>query len=201
MSESARLFIENIGELRDWLKANHTQKESVWLVRFKKDFAEKYISYDAIVDELICFGWVDSLPRKLDDQQTMLRISPRNPKSNWSKVNKERVSRLLKAGKMDPSGIRMVERAKTNGAWDFLNDVEELILPPDLLSELDKTVKARFYFDRFPDSSKRGILEWIKNAKQPLTRKNRITETVEKAALNIKANHPKGRDKGPEVTE
>jgi uncharacterized protein YdeI (YjbR/CyaY-like superfamily) len=197
MSESEKVFVENVQELRAWLKKNYTRTESVWLVKRKKDFAETFISYDEIVDELICFGWVDSLPRKLDDQRTMLRISPRNPKSNWSGVNKKRVERLSKAGKMEASGLKMIEIAKTNGTWDFLNDVEQLIIPPDLEAAFKTNDKARYYYNRFPDSSKRGILEGIKNAKQASTRKKRIRETIVKAAENIKANHPKGRDAGP----
>ena len=197
MSELQRIFIENVGQLRDWLKVNHAQNESVWLVKWKKDFGQTYISYDEIVDELLCFGWVDSLPRKLDTTRTMLRISPRNPKSNWSKVNKEKVGQLIKNGKMEEPGLKMIEIAKNNGAWDFLDDVEILVVPKDLEEAFRKNPKAKYYYERFPNSSKRGILEWIKNAKQQHTRQNRITETVEKAAKNLKANHPKGRDAGP----
>jgi uncharacterized protein YdeI (YjbR/CyaY-like superfamily) len=192
-----KIYIDNVNELCDWLKENYGKNESLWLVTWKKGSGKSYISYDEIVDELICFGWVDSLPRKLDDKRTMLRISPRNPKSNWSNVNKERVERLTKSGKMQAPGLRMVETAKSNGSWDFLNDVENLNIPSDLGEALKKNEKAKYYFERFPDSSKRGILEWIKNAKQDSTRQRRIEETVTKAAKNIKANHPKGRDSGP----
>ncbi|MEL6670196.1 MAG: YdeI/OmpD-associated family protein, partial [Bacteroidota bacterium] len=171
--------------------------ESVWLVKWKKNSGMPYFSYDEMVDELIAFGWVDSLPRKLDERQTMCRISPRNPKSNWSKVNKDRVERLLRKGRMHPAGLALVEQAKENGTWTFLDDVEQLIIPPDLESALSANKQAAFYFERFPKSSKRGILEWIKNAKRAPTRKSRIEETVNKATLNIKANHPKGRDAGP----
>ncbi len=197
MSELNKIFIEDISELGSWLNENNSQKESVWLVTWKKGHGNVFISYDEIVDELICYGWVDSLPRKLDDKRSMLRISPRNLKSNWSKVNKERVLRLTKSGRMRPQGLKMVEIAKANGSWDFLNDVDNLIIPSDLGSALKKDEKAMYYFARFPDSSKRGILEWIKNARQESTRQKRIEETVTKAAKNIKANHPIGRDSGP----
>ncbi len=197
MKDHEQVFIQTITELRLWLTENHQQKESVSLVRYKKGLNSVYITYDELVDELICFGWVDSLPKSLDDEKTMIRISPRNPKSNWSKVNKERVERLLKAGKMKSSGLRLVEMAKQNGAWDFLNDVEELILPQDLVEALQKNQKAKEYFERFPNSSKRNILEWIKSAKQATTRQKRIVETVSKAEVNRKVNHPKGRDAGP----
>jgi uncharacterized protein YdeI (YjbR/CyaY-like superfamily) len=98
---------------------------------------------------------------------------------------------------MEASGIKVIETAKKNGAWDFLNDVENLIIPKDLDEALKSNEKARYYFERFPKSSKRGILEWIKNAKQYATRQKRVKETVTKAAENIKANHPMGRNAGP----
>jgi uncharacterized protein YdeI (YjbR/CyaY-like superfamily) len=116
MKDVQKIFVETVGQLRSWLKVNYAQKESVWLVKWKKGFGQTYISYDEIVDELLCFGWVDSLPRKLDDKKTMLRISPRNPKSNWSKVNKGKVDRLVKDGKMEVPGLNIVEKAKNNGA-------------------------------------------------------------------------------------
>lgn len=184
-------------ELRNWLQENHEKKESVWLVKWKKDSGNPYLSYDEIVDELMCFGWVDSLPKKLDEQKSMLRISPRNPKSNWSRVNKNRITRLLETGRIAPSGMELINLAKANGAWNFLDDVENLILPEDLKKALSSIDKAAYYFNRFPKSSKRGILEWIKNAKQDKTRHKRIMETAQKAAHNRKANFPKGRDAGP----
>lgn len=197
MSDLEKIFVETTSELRNWLSQNHTKKSSVWLTKWKKIPDKPYISYDEMVDELICFGWVDSLPKNLDEKRTMHRISPRNPKSNWSKVNKERVERLTKNGKMHESGIKLVKEAKQNGRWDFLNDVENLIVPNDLHEALQKRPKAFYYYDRFPPSSKRNILEWIKNAKQEPTRKKRIEETALKASQNLKANHPKGRDAGP----
>lgn len=192
-----QLWIEDAGDLRDWLEENYDREDSIWVVRWKKKEGRPYVTYDEIVDECICFGWVDSLPKKLDDERTMLRISPRNPKSNWSGKNKERVAELTKQGKMHTSGLEMVELAKESGTWDFLDDVEKLIVPPDLQKALETTLEAEHYFDRFPPSSKRGILEWIKTAKTEPTRNKRIQETAEKASRNIKANHPKGRDAGP----
>lgn len=197
MNSLEKIFVESATELRNWLLKNYDKTESVWLVKWKKDSGKSYFGYDEMVDVLIAFGWVDSLPKKLDEKKTMHRISPRNPKSNWSKVNKERVKRLSKDGKMHAWGIKLVEQAKKNGAWNFLDDVERLIIPPDLDIALKAEGKAKLYYERFPNSSKRNILEWIKNAKQTSTRERRIEEVAKKAAQNIKANHPKGRDAGP----
>lgn len=197
MAEDSKIHIDTADALRVWLVKNHASDSSVWLVKWKKSSGKPYISYDDIVDLLLCYGWVDSLPNKLDSERTMLRISPRNPKSNWSKVNKQRVKRLTAERRMHKAGTRLVELAKASGTWTFLDDVEALVLPADLQDALVMHPKAEYYFNRFPDSSKRGILEWIKTAKQASTRAKRIKTTSEKAAQNLKANFPTGRDAGP----
>lgn len=185
-----RVQIQRSSDLRDWLLTNHAQSESVWLVTFKKSAApEKYVSYDAIVDEIICFGWIDSVPRKLDESRTMHLLSPRRPGSAWSAVNKERVTRMTQSQKMHPSGLEAVRLAKLDGSWDFLNDVDALIEPEDLAYALNQAPTARMHWDAFSRSSRRGILEWIKHAKRPETRQKRIAETVKLAKDNIKANH------------
>ncbi len=197
MPELETVLIETVTALRDWLLKNHHLDQSFWLVRWKKGSGNPYLEYDDIVDQLICFGWVDSLPRKLSHQQSLLRISPRNPKSNWSAVNKKRVSRLSQLGLMHPAGIRLVNLAKENGAWDFLDDVDKLIVPEDLANAFSRYPNSEYHFNRFPASSKRGILEWIKNARTIATRTKRLEETALKASMNVKANHPRGRDAGP----
>ena len=181
--------VETVSDLRDWLYANHAQSQSIWLVTFKKAVPEKYIPYDDIVDEAICFGWIDSLSRKLDETRTMLLLSPRRKGSAWSAVNKSRVDRLLAEERMHPAGLAIIEAAKKDGSWDFLNDVNALIEPPDLASLLDANPDARKNFSGFSPSSRRGILEWIKQAKRPETREKRIRQTVDLAKQGIKANH------------
>lgn len=195
--ELEKIAIESAAELRVWLARNHSTSGSVWVVTWKKGSGYPYVSYDEIVDQCLCYGWVDSLPGKLDELRTKLRISPRNPKSNWSRVNKDRVRRLVQEELMTPAGLAVVEQARKNGAWDFLEDVERLEVPDDLRIEFEKHPDSRRFFDRFPPSSRRGILEWIKTAKTDATRRKRVAETAYKAAANRKANFPKGRDAGP----
>ena len=189
--------IESREALRAWLADHGDDAGSVWLLLWKKGSGRPVVGYDEVVDECLCAGWIDGLPGKIDERRWKLRISPRDPKSNWSGVNKRKVRRLEREGRMQAAGRRAVELAKTRGTWTFLDDVERLELPPDLVAALDRAPDARRLFDRFPDSSKRGILEWIKSAKRPETRARRIRETVDKAARNRKANFPKGRDEGP----
>ncbi|MEM8672616.1 MAG: YdeI/OmpD-associated family protein [Cyanobacteria bacterium P01_G01_bin.67] len=174
-------------DLRKWLQVNYRQQEGVWLVKFKKPH-KYYLSYDDIVEECICFGWIDSLPRKLDEQRTMLYISPRNKGSNWSQANKERAKELEKSGLIQEVGLIKIEQAKQDGSWSFLDDVEALILPEDLKQAFNENQVAYENYETFPPSAKRGILEWIKNAKRPATRAKRIQNTVLKAAQGIRAN-------------
>ena len=183
-----KVEVKTRSDLRRWLSANHLQQQGVWLVTSKKP-SKHYLPYSDIVEECICFGWIDSLPRKLDKARTMLYISPRKKGSSWSKVNKQYVAKLQSAGLLHESGLQIIERAKQDGSWSFLDDVEALILPDDLDLAFSTNETARENWSAFPPSVKRGILEWIKNAKKPETRSRRIKNTVNKAAENIRANY------------
>jgi uncharacterized protein YdeI (YjbR/CyaY-like superfamily) len=175
-------------ELRQWLEENHSRTEGVWLISYKRAAGKPAIEYDEIVEEALCFGWIDSKGNKLDDERSMLWIAPRRPGSNWARSNKERVEKLTAAGLMAPAGLAKVEAAKKDGTWTALDQVEAQVIPPDLASALAANPAAEQYFFAFPRSVKRAILEWIASAKRPETRAKRIAETVESAAQNIRAN-------------
>jgi len=176
-----------------WLEAHHTQTEGVWLVSYKKATGKPRLSYDEMVEEALCFGWVDSKPGKLDEMRTMLYFAPRKPGSGWSKPNKERVERLIAEGRMAAAGLGKVEAAKRDGSWGALDAVERLELPADLIAAFDEHGDARANFEAFPRSVKRGILEWIANAKRPETWVRRIVETATLAARNERANQWRGK--------
>ena len=175
-------------EWRAWLDAHHEQDEGIWLIRYKKATGKPAVSYDEAVEEALCFGWVDSKPNKLDDERSLLWFAPRKPGSNWSRLNKERIARMEAAGKMTPAGRAKVEAAKADGSWTALDDVENLVVPEDLAEALASYPDAAAHFDAFPRSAKRGILEWILNAKRAPTRAKRIAETARLAQDNIRAN-------------
>lgn len=179
-------------EWRAWLATNHNSASDVWLISYKKAANKPAVTYDEAVEEALCFGWVDSKPGKLDDERSMLYFSPRKPSSGWSRPNKQRVERLLAAGMMTPAGLSVIEAAKQNGAWERLDAVEDLLIPDDLADALASQPPAAANFDSFPRSVKRGILEWIVNAKRPETRAKRIEETARLAALNQRANQWRG---------
>ena len=136
---------------------------------------------------------IDSLPRKLDADRTMLLLSPRRPGSPWSRLNKQRVEKLIADNLMMPRGVATVEQAKQDGLWTIYDEIEDLIIPSDLAAALAEDEAAARNFHAFSDSSKKGILWWIKSAKRPAPRGKRVAETVRLAHHNIKANHPEAR--------
>jgi uncharacterized protein YdeI (YjbR/CyaY-like superfamily) len=173
-----------------WLSKHHQSEKSVWLIISHKNSKLKSINHDEAVEEALCFGWIDSVTYKRDDESRYQRFSPRKPNGNWSNTNREKAEMLIASKRMQPAGQAMIDLAKQNGRWDVLMDVQNGIIPPDLLKLLNKNKTALKNFEAFSRSSKRIILEWITNAKRPETRLKRITQTVELAAQNIKANHP-----------
>lgn len=188
-----RIEVTTRAQWRDWLSANHPQSESVWVVTFKKGASRPRVPYDDLVEEALAFGWVDSLPRKLDEERTMLLMSPRKPGSNWSAVNKARIETMTEAGLMHPAGLAKIEQAKADGSWSALDAVDRLEVPADLAAAFAERSGSAEAFAAFPPSTRRGILEWIGNAKRPETRAARIAETAEKAARGERANQWRGR--------
>jgi uncharacterized protein YdeI (YjbR/CyaY-like superfamily) len=170
----SELKINSLGELRTWLEVNCTTGQTTWLI-FPKKTSGVDFAWSEIVDVLLCYGWIDSVGRKVDDKYTSLRISPRNPKSNWSKVNKNKIARLESLGLIHINGQKMVELAKQTGTWSALNDVENLILPKDL----DEYLDAHNLYEKWDTkgrSFKRGFLETLLNSKRLETRLKKMEE-------------------------
>jgi uncharacterized protein YdeI (YjbR/CyaY-like superfamily) len=175
-------------EWRAWLEQNHTRKEGIWLVTYKKTTGKPRVEYDESVEEALCFGWIDSKGNKLDEERSLLWFAPRKKGSNWAAPNKVRVKRLIAAGLMTPAGLAKIDAAKADGSWSALDAVEALEVPQDLAAALGSYSVAGQNFEAFPRSAKRAILEWIANAKRPETRAKRIEETARLAQDNIRAN-------------
>lgn len=173
-----KVEITSVEGLRNWLINNHNQDKGVWLVTFKKCEIMKYVSREEVLDELLCFGWIDGIRRKLDEKRTMQLITRRRVQ-HWSKTYKERVSKLIDQGKMHDAGLRSISISKSNGLWDFMDDVDNLIVPKDLQKELSNKKEALEFFNSINPSSKRFVLRWVKLAKTEKTRKNRIQKLVE----------------------
>ncbi len=166
--------VPSLAVLADWLSGHHEQAESVWLVHFKKHHAH-YVPFGHIVEELLCWGWVDSSVRGVDADRVKHLAAPRSEKSAWSAVNKEIVERMRASGRMKPAGEAKIAAARANGMWGFLDDVERLEVPDDLAAALGALREA---WEAYPRSVKRGTLEWIKLAKRAPTRDKRIDDVV-----------------------
>jgi len=166
-------------ELHAWLAAHHGDHAGFWLVQWRPQTGLPTIGYEHIVEECLIFGWIDSTVRTFDDQRSGLRLTPRKPTSVWSASNKQRVARLEAAGRMQPAGRRAVERARANGMYTFLDDVEAMIVPEDLAAALGE---LRATFDDFSPGRRKQALAWIKSAKRPATRSDRIARVVAAAA-------------------
>lgn len=194
MPDALQVHLPDRAAWRAWLMEHATSSAGIWLVYDKGP--GRRLLYDDIVEEALAFGWIDSLPRSLDDTRAMLYVAPRKPRSSWSRVNKDRVERLIAAGAMTPAGLAVVEAARASGTWTALDRVEDGVEPADLAAALDAVPVARREWDAFPHSSRRAILEWLEAAKRPETRARRMATVVAEAAEGRRANQwrqPTGR--------
>ena len=179
----------DVAAWRAWLARNGNSTSGLWLIIYRKDSGVPSIDYPTAVDHALCYGWIDSKPNKRDAESYFQYFSPRQPKSNWSRVNKEKVARLEREGLLAAPGRKMIALAKASGTWTALDDVENLVIDPDLRAAFAAAPPAAWtHWEAFPRSAKRGILEWLFNAKKPATRARRIRRTVELAARNERAN-------------
>ncbi len=173
-------------EWRQWLEKNHDSEQSVWLILYKKQSGRPTISWSDAVDEALCFGWIDSIRKPVDAEQFTQFFSKRKPRGTWSKVNKEKVIRLIDKGLMMQAGLSSIETAKQNGSWSILDEVEELIVPADLTEAFNNQPGAEEYFLSLSKSVRKVLLQWIVLAKRPETRQNRIAEIATQAAQKMK---------------
>ncbi len=170
--------VNSVAELESWLAANHAQPENVWLVTWKKSVPENYVSTDEILDEVIAWGWIDGIRRKLDNDRTMQIIGPRHTQA-WAKSYKDRAARLIAEGRMQAPGLASIEAGKQCGLWDYWADVDALIDPEDLRAALAASPDAQAYYDNTGSSYRRNLLRWIKLAKTDATRQKRIAQIAE----------------------
>jgi uncharacterized protein YdeI (YjbR/CyaY-like superfamily) len=181
------LLFKNRIEWRSWLEKNHIISKEAWLIHYKKSSSKKNLHYVDAVEEAICFGWIDSKLKKIDEERYILRYSPRKSRSVWSKINKEKAKKMISIGKMMPAGFEKIEVAKKQGYWDsaYTNLIKER-LPSDLKKALvsNKTAWNNFY--HFANSYRNMYIGWVKNAKTEETRKRRISEVVKRSLNNKK---------------
>lgn len=184
--EIETFYPSNQSEWREWLQENHLSKQSVWLIYYKKKSKIPSISWSEAVDEALCFGWIDSTARPIDDEKYMQYFTKRKAKSIWSKINKTKIEKLTEAGKMSQAGFESIEKAKENGSWIILDTVEELTIPEDLEAAFELNDGSKDFFMSLSKSAKKMVLYWLVSAKQQTTRQKRIKEIAELAAQKLK---------------
>ncbi|HEX2533138.1 MAG TPA: YdeI/OmpD-associated family protein [Chitinophagaceae bacterium] len=187
MKEDVQIFHPESPEgWRKWLEQHHLTEQSVWLVCHTKKSGKKTISWSESVDVALCFGWIDSKKIKIDEETSYQFFSRRKPKSTWSRINKEKVAKLIGEGLMTKAGLEAVEIAKENGSWTVLDPVEELVIPEDLEEAFRSRQGSKQYFMSLSKSARKILLQWLVLAKKPETRKKRVDELAEEASQGRK---------------
>jgi uncharacterized protein YdeI (YjbR/CyaY-like superfamily) len=171
----------NEAEWRDWLEQHHTTEKGVWLVIYKKSSGKENLSWSEAVDQALCFGWIDSLAKTIDYEKYKQYYSPRKPQSIWSKINKDKVNKLISEGMMAEAGLKSVDVAKENGTWTIFDSAERLEIPEDLELAFERVPGSKLFFQEQKKMLRRSMLGWIATAKREETRKRRIDEIVETA--------------------
>jgi uncharacterized protein YdeI (YjbR/CyaY-like superfamily) len=201
---SKALHFKNRTEWRQWLEQNHVKEKEALVIHYRKESRKTGLNHFDAVEEALCFGWIDSILNRTDDERFILKYTPRKPNSIWSKVNRDKVEQLIKAGKMTEAGLAKIEEAKKNGNWD--NAYTSLIkesLPNDLKLALMKNKKAWWNFQKFSATYRNMYIGWANSAKTEATRQKRIVEIVYRSEWNIKPGidttyyHLINRDKKP----
>jgi uncharacterized protein YdeI (YjbR/CyaY-like superfamily) len=180
---------ESIAEWRQWLTEHHADTDGVWLAGWKRASGKTPLDYGRIVEEALCFGWIDGLVNTLEDGRQAFLITPRRKGSGWSRSNKERIERLVAEGRMTDAGMSAIERARADGSWSALDAAEALIEPVELASALDANPDARRHWDAFPKSPRKALIWWVTSAKREETRERRVRTIVDEAAQGRRANY------------
>jgi uncharacterized protein YdeI (YjbR/CyaY-like superfamily) len=182
-----QLYFKNDTEWREWLHTNHNVSKGVHLIFYRVDSEFESMRWEQAVQVAIRYGWIDSTVKKLDDERRFQLFTPRKPKSVWSKLNKGYVAKLIQEKLMHESGAKSIEIAKSNGAWESLDDVESLVIPADLRLAFAKSKKAYKNYEAFSPSYRKNYLYWLNQAKRQATREVRIAEIIRLCHENIKA--------------
>ncbi len=172
---------------RAWLQKNHDAKKEVWLVFYKKQTGKSDISYDEAVEEALCFGWIDSIIKKIDDEKFVRKFTPRKPSSQWSESNKRRASKMINEGKMTEAGLALISQAKSRGIWQKRSRPQkEFTIPSYVEIALKSNEKALENFRKLAKSYKKQYVGWVDSAKKEETRKRRLAEVISLLEKNEK---------------
>jgi len=187
MSEREELYFKNTIEWRAWLEKNHDTSAGIYLIFYKVSSEKESMRWEEAVKVALCFGWIDSTVKKLDDERRRQYFCPRKPKSVWSKLNKSYIVELIAENKMHESGSQKMIAAMKDGSWTALDDVENLVVPKILQEAFDKNPKAYENYKNFSPSYRKGYLYWLNQAKRETTREKRISEIIRLCSENVKS--------------
>lgn len=169
-----------------WLKENHTKESELWVKIFKIKTGMLSVTWDDVVIESLCWGWIDGVKKSLDDQAYLQRVTPRTSRSNWSKRNREHVERLIVENRMMESGLEHVRAAKADGRWDNAYTASEMTVPTDFLVALDDNPKAKYFFEALTKSSRFVIAYGLLSAKKAETRQKRFEKYMNMLSNEVK---------------
>ena len=174
-----QLYITNRNEWNKWLSKHHNEEKEVWLVFLKKETRKPSIEYESAVEEALCFGWIDSVIKKIDDEKYARKFTPRKDKSRWSELNKRRAERMITEGRMTEFGLAKIETAKKSGNWDKVERLDiSFDLPPEFKQALAKNKKAKEHFAKLAPTYQKHYIGWITVAKRQETKQKRIKESI-----------------------
>ena len=187
MRNKPQHYFKNKEKWRTWLLENHDKSDGVQLIFYKVSSKKESMRWEEAVQEALCFGWIDSTVRKLDEERRTQYFCPRKPKSVWSALNKKYVKALIAGNLMHTSGLTIIEIAKKNGSWSQLDDVENLVIPKGLQLAFDQNPKAFNNYNSFSPSYQKSYLYWLNQAKREETKQKRIEEIIRFCEQNIKS--------------
>jgi len=180
MARKMEIAFKKRQDWRLWLIKNHDKTEEIWLIFHKKHTGVPSITYDDAVEEALCFGWIDSLKKKVDENRYKQKFTPRRKNSKWSELNKRRVEKLISQDLMATAGLKTVHQAKLDGSWDLIPTSRQTIIMPEELEEaLAQNKRALLFFESLAPSYKKHFAGWVDTAKKPETRQRRIKECIE----------------------
>jgi uncharacterized protein YdeI (YjbR/CyaY-like superfamily) len=172
--------VDSRDEWRAWLANNNEKTKEAWLVYYKQGAGVSGVDYESSVEEALCFGWVDSIIKKIDGVSYARKFTPRKSQSKWSPTNITRVEKMIKEGRMSAHGLTLVDDAKRTGSWDnpVSKPVFDLTMPPEFEKALQANRAALEQYEKLPMSHRKEYLLWIVTAKRPETRDRRIAESI-----------------------
>lgn len=182
-----QLHITDRDDWRAWLEKHHATEKEIWLIHYKKHTGKPSLPYEHAIEEALCFGWIDGIMKRIDDEKYALRYSPRKRDSIWSELNKKRADKMIRQGKMTEAGLAKIEHAKASGEWEQARIREDHTnIPLDLQQALEDNPQAKKNFEKLAPSYKKQFIGWITSAKTDATRQRRLAETVRLAHENKK---------------